>query len=121
MNPYVYPGIRDTGDITCLVAGMLGFTIEELQARRKSRKRPYVEARQIIVYFLNRYGMTLGAAGMVFKKDHATVLHSIRAVRNMYDTNKDFAHMIDKIDMRVLTIKNHNNDTEQQRTADLLV
>lgn len=73
-------------------------TIEEMQivydapenfATLKSRKRKYVVPRQKCM-FICKYlfpSMTLAEIGEYFNKDHATVLHSAKTVKNLIDTD----------------------------------
>jgi len=66
----------------------------------KSRKREIVQARQIAMYFakhltsnsLSNIGREIG------QKDHATVLHASRTVKNLIDTDKEFKRHIEEID-----------------------
>ena len=67
--------------------------IDVYQAMKKCRKREYTEARQLAMYFgkkltkdsLSKIAWTIG------HKEHATVLHAIKKVHNLRDTNdKEF-------------------------------
>jgi len=65
----------------------------------KTRKREAVFTRQAIMFFGNKYKQgTLRELGMVFGKDHATALHSIRTINNLIDTNPQIKHDIGKMD-----------------------
>jgi len=50
-------------------------TVEALKL--PSRKREFVEMRQVFMYYLRKIGLSLDASGSVFDKHHSTVLHSI--------------------------------------------
>lgn len=75
------------------------FDISEEQLASKSRLREIVQARQIAMYFsreitkasLSTIGLQIG------HKDHATVLHSCKAVQNLMDTDKKFHMQIEKL------------------------
>jgi chromosomal replication initiator protein len=59
----------------------------------KKRDRNLVLSRQITMYLTRkRFKLTysLSEIGGYFKKDHSTVLHSIRAIDNLLETDRDF-------------------------------
>lgn len=54
----------------------------------KSRKREFVKARQVCMYFLEshfRKKLTLAEIGHMFHKDHATVIHSVKTIQDGID------------------------------------
>jgi len=64
------------------------------------RKRHYVLARQISHYFAKELHPRLSLAFVgknIGNKDHATVLHSIKTINNLIDTDKVFAAEIEEI------------------------
>ncbi len=65
----------------------------------KTRKGEIVKMRQIAMYFSKLYTKaslaTIGYA--IGGKDHSTVLHACRTVRNIYETDKYFKSQIDEI------------------------
>lgn len=79
------------------------FNLPQNSTLIKTRKKEIVGARQIEMYFSKIYteeslktiGKYLGG------KDHATVLHSIGVVNNLYDTEKAYREDIDNIDKRI--------------------
>jgi hypothetical protein len=70
-----------------VVSGYFKITKEELLS--KTRKEEYVKPRQICQHFAVRFtNMTLADLGArLGGKNHATILHSNRAVQNYLDTN----------------------------------
>jgi len=78
------------------------FKLEPKEMQAKSRKRDIVQARQIAMYFskhLTTFSLsTIGAE--IGGKDHATVLHSYKTVKDLIETDK--------------TIKNYVEDIEKQ-------
>jgi len=61
----------------------------------KSRDTEVREPRQIIVHFARlKTTMSLYQIGSYFNLDHATVVHSVKAVNNMIDTDRDFKKRI---------------------------
>jgi hypothetical protein len=69
----------------------------------ETRKREIVLARQVAHYFAKRYTKySLAVIGRnIGGKDHATVLHSNRAVLNLIDTDRHFANQIKQLDEKV--------------------
>jgi chromosomal replication initiator protein len=72
----------------------------------KTRKREIVQARQLAMYFskkhtknsLNTIGLHCG------NKDHATVLHAVKTVNNLIETDKQFRVYVDEIDRKLKMI-----------------
>ena len=59
----------------------------------KSRKRELVNSRQVAMFYLKENtNETLNKIGNYFNRDHATVLHAIKTVNNLSDTDKKFRH-----------------------------
>jgi chromosomal replication initiator protein len=69
----------------------------------KTRKREIVQARQIAMYFAKSYTKsslaTIGS--QIGGKDHATVLHACKTVKNLIDTDKHFKLYIDDIEKKL--------------------
>ncbi len=72
--------------------------IEKLKS--KSRKRETVQARQLAMYFSKLYTKSsLATIGnKCGNKDHATVLHACKTVKNLIDTDKRFKKYVDELD-----------------------
>lgn len=68
-----------------------------------TRKRPIVQARQIVMYYSKKYTKaSLQSIGFQCgNKDHATVLHACKTVKNLIDTDKTFKSYIEDIDKRI--------------------
>lgn len=88
-------------NIKQLVADYFKLDIEELHA--KSRKRPLVIARQLSMYLAKNYTKdTLKDIGRNFgNRDHSTVLHSLRQVQNMMDTEPQFKDQVTDLEKQV--------------------
>jgi len=57
----------------------------------KSRKRELVETRQVCMYVLDREtSYSLTDIGAKFNKDHSTVHHACKTIRNLIDTDRRF-------------------------------
>ena len=100
VSPYAIPGIlrqHKLIDIKQVVCGETGIEVEDLEL--VTRKKEIVRSRQlaqaltrwILKWGYHKIGLEIG------KKDHATVLHAIRTVRNDYQTDKRYRKMVDRI------------------------
>ena len=75
------------------------YSISEDDIKSKSRKREYVFPRQIchwITHKIKRYSYAY-IAKEIGGKDHATVMHSIRTVNNLIETNKIIKQQLSEI------------------------
>lgn len=80
------------------------FGVEEKVIRSKTRLREVVSKRQIAMFMIQHYTkLSLSEIGRMFGgKDHATVIHSCKAVRNEYETNKHYRAEVNRIHNRIL-------------------
>ena len=66
-----------------------------------TRKRNVVQARQLSMHFAKKY--TKASLNVIGEqcggKDHATVIHSLKTVANLLDTDKQFRAIADKIEL----------------------
>ena len=66
-----------------------------------TRKRNVVQARQLSMHFAKKY--TKASLNVIGEqcggKDHATVIHSLKTVTNLLETDKQFRAVADKIEM----------------------
>ncbi len=69
----------------------------------KTRKREIVQARQLAMYFSKKHTKSsLATIGLhCGNKDHATVLHAIRTVNNLIETDKQFKTYVDDLDKKL--------------------
>ena len=76
------------------------FNINESLVQTKSRKREIVQARQISMYLSKKYtNSSLAHIGKVIgNKDHATVLHAIKTVKDQIEICKPFRTTMEEID-----------------------
>ncbi len=76
------------------------FEIPMEKLKSKSRKRETVQARQLAMYFSKLYTKSsLAVIGnKCGNKDHATVLHACKTVKNLVDTDKNFKKHVDELD-----------------------
>lgn len=93
-------------NIKSLVCGVL--EIDEKQITGKSRKRDFVSARQIIMYLAKNYtSASYKEIGESFGgRDHSTVIHACKAVKDQIETNKLFRDKLNKLEKDIeLTFK----------------
>ncbi|PWD99978.1 chromosomal replication initiator protein DnaA [Marinilabilia rubra] len=83
------------------VCEFYGLDINVLQS--KTRKREIVQARQVAMFFSkNLTNSSLSAIGAVIgRRDHATVLHACKAVKNLQETNTEFKHQLKEIESMI--------------------
>ncbi len=76
------------------------FDIPLEKLKSKSRKRDTVQVRQLAMYFSKLYTKSsLAVIGnKCGNKDHATVLHACKTVRNLLDTDKSFKKYVDELE-----------------------
>lgn len=76
------------------------FNLEQSMLQTKSRKREIVQARQITMYLSKKYtDCSLSLIGkIVGKRDHATVLHACKTIKDQIDINKSFRSSIEDIE-----------------------
>ncbi|MCX7954289.1 MAG: chromosomal replication initiator protein DnaA [Bacteroidales bacterium] len=79
------------------------FDITPEMLKQKTRKHEIVQARQIIMFFARMYTKkSLSVIGsIVGGKDHATVLHACKAIKNLMETNKKFKQQIEEIERKL--------------------
>jgi Bacterial dnaA protein helix-turn-helix len=82
------------------VSTFFGITIEEMD--RNTRKRESVQARQIAMYFSNnltKYSLSF-IGQSIGNKDHSTVLHAKKNVKNLIETDKLFKLQIEELESK---------------------
>lgn len=84
-----------------VVCDYFSITIDVLNS--KTRKREIVQARQLAMYFSKEYTKSsLATIGMhCGNKDHATVLHAVRTVNNLIETDKQFRQYFKELDKKI--------------------
>jgi hypothetical protein len=85
-------------DITEIVFNYFDLPIVYLHS--KSRKRELVQARQIAMYFSRKlikasYELIGEVVG---SRDHATVMHGEKTVKNLYETSREIKNHVDTIE-----------------------
>lgn len=80
------------------------FNVDPELLHSRSRKREIVTARQVAMYFAKKLTkLPLSAIGIqIGKRDHATVLHSDKTIKNLMETDRVFHTQIDVIYKKLL-------------------
>ena len=76
------------------------FNLEQSSIQTNSRKREIVQARQITMFLAKKYtDCSFSHIGkIVGKKDHATVLHACKTIKDQIETNKTFRSSVEEIE-----------------------
>ena len=84
--------------IQTLVCEYFDIPLERIHS--KTRKREIVQARQLAMFFSKNYTKSsLATIGSKCgNKDHATVLHACKTVKNLADTDKSFRKYVDELE-----------------------
>jgi chromosomal replication initiator protein len=72
------------------------FGLETATIHTKSRKREVVQARQIAMYLAKNFS-TAKIGALIGHKDHATVLHACKTIKELKEVDKSFRAEIDEI------------------------
>jgi len=97
MTPYTAPGLKTIEEIA---AEIWEIPVESIMV--KTRKREVVEARQVLMaYRKQQTGKSSNRVGKEYSKDHATVLHAIKTVNNLRETDKVFRYKYEEFNRRV--------------------
>ncbi|NLN32446.1 MAG: chromosomal replication initiator protein DnaA [Flavobacteriaceae bacterium] len=79
------------------------FKIPFEQIQSKTRKRDVVQARQLAMFFAKKYTKaSLSSIGsQIGKRDHATVLHACKTVKNLSETDKVFRGYVEDLNRKI--------------------
>jgi chromosomal replication initiator protein len=109
----------DPNTIVEKVAQYYSQELYELQSTTKRRNRELVRTRQVTFFFLREMtNMSLARIGWIYSKDHATILHACRQVRNLYETDKIYKAEIDEL--RGIILKHHDLKDRMSYHYDLM-
>ena len=82
--------------------------------RPKFRKREYVWARQLLMYFqYTHMKMSLAGIGERYCKDHSTVLHAKKSVKNICEVDKKAYQDYENIYRMIHTVYKEFSDTDE--------
>ncbi len=77
------------------------YKLDESAIHTKTRKREVVQVRQVAMYLANKYtNISSSKIGqLIGSKDHATVLHAFKTVKNLLEVDKTFKTEVEEIEM----------------------
>jgi hypothetical protein len=78
-------------EIVHLVCNFCYVDYDDMMSKRRFRE--LVDTRQMICYIINKYyheRVTLADIGLIINCDHSSVIHSIKCVNNLIQTNKPY-------------------------------
>lgn len=107
VSPYVFVGLEPNYksrvllnfvktvnplDVLKVVAKETSVTVEDIIS--KTRIQNITEARQLFCYVIReRYGIPFVKIGKLINRDHATILHSVKAHKNRHDVDKKYREL----------------------------
>ena len=102
LNSYNLAGILNTApsknDIIEAICQETNIPVLVLMRTIESRKEELVLTRQLVMTFARvMLGFSLAESGLIFNKDHATAIHSLREIRRRYCTRPDIRILIDAV------------------------
>lgn len=130
ISPYVYAGIRpvDLPDnflrnvkvsvinysVSHVLQGIERYTsISDEQLSSRCRKGPLCDARHMYCNILRqKMDYSLIDIGRSIKRDHTTVMNSIKKHNGLYDTDQKYRAIYDRVD-RYVDIMSSSDDNEQ--------
>ena len=87
-------------DVLEVVAKETSVTVEDIIS--KTRVQNIAEARQLFCHVIReRYGIPFAKIGKLINRDHATILHSIKAHKNRHDVDKQYRELTRNVFVRV--------------------
>ena len=84
-----------------MVGEYFGISVEKINANKRDRE--VVQPRQLCMYFAKKYTkLPLANIGSLCgDRDHATVLHAVKTISNLYETDKKMKYDVDEIDKKM--------------------
>ena len=109
MNYWVIPGIKEeVFDLNKFKDELISLIEKQtkIPLTTKTRIRDVCEGRQLACFILRKHDLSLQKIGDMFNIDHATVLHSIKAVNNLIEYDKYYVERwLDVIKFAKIVVK----------------
>lgn len=87
-------------EIETIVCREMEVSIED--AYSVTNKKDIVQCRHLLFYFFRKYRLdTIVTIGRWFKKDHATVIHGLKKVREQADIYQDYRLRLEKLSIMI--------------------
>jgi len=78
------------------------FGIDQHRLHEKTKKREIVQVRQLAMYFCRELDYTHKSIGLQFGgRDHSTVVHAIKSVNNLIETDTNYQNRVEEIRRKV--------------------
>lgn len=95
---YNFSGMVEDKDVWISVCENCAITKENLLENNDCRRPEYVFPRQLIMTLLKTAShLSLSAASDPFSQHHCTAIHSIKVIKDWYDTDKGKRELINKV------------------------
>jgi chromosomal replication initiation ATPase DnaA len=107
-DAYMIPGLKEKqsistpfgqmhmNEIETTVLQHTGITLAQIKSQH--RYRAFVEARQLYMFFLYRYGVKQTQVGrLAGGRDHSTVIHALKTVNNIAESDPHFTERLAKM------------------------
>tara|TARA_R110001606_G_scaffold9141_2_gene39864 strand:- start:541 stop:966 length:426 start_codon:yes stop_codon:yes gene_type:complete len=98
-----YPVMYRFNDVVDTVTTLTGVSREKMRSR--TRVRGIVDVRQVTMYLVEKYTrLTLSKTGELFNRDHATVLHAKKRVKDAKNGyNEELRQIVDLCETSLIT------------------
>jgi len=89
--------------ISSIVNSVVNVTgIEFIKIQSVTRKREILYARHLFCYFARkRTKLSLQEIGNILNRDHATVLHSVKTVKDLLTYDREFIEIVPEIENKI--------------------
>jgi chromosomal replication initiation ATPase DnaA len=105
---YTIPGLKSKNELIAEA-----FNIDHRKLPTRTRERDVVEARQFAMWYHYFYeGYSQAAAGDLYNRDHATVIHGCKQVETLMQVDKRFQIKAIRA-MKMLNAVNEANNAEK--------
>lgn len=98
--------MSDTLPIQLIVADHYSVSLVDLRGRNRTARVAW--PRQVAMYLARKTGMTFREIGNRFDRDHGTVMHAVRQVKDLMDAYPSVRNEIAAVELKV---KHHFPDT----------
>lgn len=119
ISPYLFAGMQpwhrnnylkhkqtfefDVEKILNTVCQQFGVSVTDILGR--NRDRVIAAPRQVAMYFLRKYThRKLSQIGVIFGRDHSTVVYGIQVVKDLCDTDAQFSQLVSDIENKIVSL-----------------
>tara|TARA_R110000824_G_scaffold380565_1_gene572996 strand:+ start:512 stop:886 length:375 start_codon:yes stop_codon:yes gene_type:complete len=102
MHPFMFVGLEakdHQSNINSIINSITKITgIEMSKLQSPSRKREIVDARHLFCYFAKKQSkLSCQAIGDIINRNHASVIHAVKKVTQLKQTDREFKELVPKI------------------------